>query len=94
MNINNVSPVSCKANMNNLKKLAVPLKDGSIARITSNENYLEALITKGDRVVEGRGIYVSKGVSSRTLWRTFEQIQKHVKDGFDFFGEFCNAILK
>lgn len=94
MNINSISPVSCKANMNNLKKLTVPLKDGTSARFTANENYLETLITKGDNVIEGCGVYMSKGVPPRTFWRTFEQVQKHVKSGFDYFGEFSKTILK
>jgi len=95
MNINSVSPVSCKANLNNLKKLTVPLKDGTVARISANENYLEALITKGDVVLPGSGgIYMAEGVPSRNLWGTFERIQKNVKEGFDFFTEFCNTILK
>lgn len=96
MNINSVSSVSCKAkaNMNNLKRLTVPLKDGTSARFTANENYLETLIIKGDRLIEGCGMYMSEGVPSRSLWHHFECIQKNIKEGFDFFGEFCKTILK
>lgn len=97
MNINSVSQVSCKANMSNLKKLSVPLKKGQTANFAANENYFECFITKGDKIIPGEcsgGVYIAKGVPSKIVWGTFERIQKNVKEGFDFFDEFCKTILK
>lgn len=97
MNISSVSSVSCKGNfaknLKNVKQLSVPLKDGTTARFTSADNYLECLITKGDKVVEGRGKYSAEGITSKDIWSSFEKIQSHVKDGVDFFKEFTKAIL-
>lgn len=97
MNINSVSPVSCKGNiprdLRNVRKLSVPLKDGSTASFTSADNYLECLITKGNRIVEGRGKYSVDGITSKDLWSSYEKIQAHVKSGVDFFKEFTKTIL-
>ncbi len=97
MNINSVSPVSCKSNftknLTNLKELSVPLKNGSTANFTVADNYFECLITKGNKIVEGKGKYNSQGITSKDLWGSFEKIQDHVKSGVDFFKEFSKAIL-
>ncbi len=95
MNIDSISFTSaCKVSQSSLKKLTVPLKYGKKMKLTANENYLETVIIKGDNVLERSGVYISKGVPSKRLWYNFEQIQKNVKEGFDFFGEFCSTILK
>lgn len=95
MNINSVSQVSCKANMNNLKRLSVPLKDGTTAKIAANENYFECLITKGENVLAGSGgVRSSKGLYAKTVKNTIEQIKNNMKEGFEFFDEFCKAIIK
>lgn len=93
MNIDSISFTSRPA-QSSLRKLTVPLKYGKQMRLTMNENYLERVVTKGNNVIERSGMYTSKGVSSRSMWRNFEQIQKNVREGFDFFGEFCNTILQ
>lgn len=55
MNVNGISPVSCKSNiMKNAKQITAPLKDGNTLRFTFGDNYLEALVTKGDKIVEGK----------------------------------------
>ena len=49
MNVNSISPVVCKANiMKNAKQITAPLKDGNTLRFTVGDNYLEALVTRGD----------------------------------------------
>lgn len=97
MNIDSVSPVSCKRNfsrdLKNVKKLSVPLKDGTTASFTSSDNYLECLITKGDKIVEGKGKYSVDGITSKDLWSSYEKVQSHVKNGVDFFKEFTKTIL-
>lgn len=97
MNINSVSPVSCKSNftknLKNLKELSVPLKNGSTANFMVADNYMECLITKGNKVIEGNGKYSSKGITSKDVWSSFEKVQQHVKSGVDFFKEFTGALL-
>lgn len=97
MNIDSVNSISCKGNfaqkLKNVKQLNVPLKDGATARLTSADNYLECLITKGNRIVEGKGKYTAEGITSKDLWSTFEKVQAHVKGGVDFFKEFTKTIL-
>ncbi len=94
MNIDSVSPISCKANFTkNLKQLSVPLKDGTTANFNVSDNYLECLITKGNKLVEGKGKYSSQGITSKDIWGTFEKVQQHVKSGVDFFKEFSATIL-
>ena len=56
MNVNSISPVVCKANiMKNAKQITAPLKDGNTLRFTVGDNYLEALVTRGDKIIEGKG---------------------------------------
>lgn len=97
MNIGNVSSVSCEGNfsqkLKNVKQLSVPLKNGSQARLTTADNYLECLITKGGKIVEGKGKYSTEGITSKDIWSSYEKIQAHVKEGVDFFKEFTKAIL-
>ena len=97
MNINSVSPISCKRNfsakLKNAKELTVPLKNGTEASFTVADNYLECLITRGDKIVEGKGKYSTQGITSKDIWGTFEKVQDNVKSGVDFFKEFSRAIL-
>ncbi len=97
MNINSVTPISCKGNfvknLKNVKQLSVPLKDGSTAKFMTSDTYLECLITKGDKILEGKGKYSTKGITSKDVWSSFEKVQDHVKNGVDFFKEFSRAIL-
>jgi hypothetical protein len=52
MNVNSISPVVCKANiMKNAKQITAPLKDGNTLRFTVGDNYLEALVTRGDKII-------------------------------------------
>ena len=40
MNVNGISPVSCKSNiMKNAKQITAPLKDGNTLRFTFGDNY-------------------------------------------------------
>ena len=97
MNIDSVTPVSCKGNfvknLKNVKQLNVPLKNGQNANFTVSDNYMECLITKGNKIVEGRGKYSTQGITSKDIWSTFEKVQEHVKSGVDFFKEFSKTIL-
>lgn len=97
MNIDNVNPISCKGNfaqkLKNVKQLNVPLKDGATARLTTADNYIECLITKGEKIVDGKGKYSTNGITSKDVWSSFEKIQSHVKEGVDFFKEFTKTIL-
>lgn len=94
MNIDSVSFTSARTPARTLKKLDVPLKCGKHINLTAGDNYLGSVVIKGDNVLESSGMYAASGISSRSLWRSYEQIQKDVKEGFDFFNEFCNTILK
>ena len=89
MNVNSISPVVCKANiMKNAKQITAPLKDGNTLRFTVGDNYLEALVTRGDKIIEGKGIAVTE------VFKMAESFKPHIKEGFDFLKEFKAAILK
>ena len=95
MNVNGISPVSCKSNiMKNAKQITAPLKDGNTLRFTFGDNYLEALVTKGDKIVEGKGKYARKGIAVTEVFKMAESFKSHIKEGFDFLKEFKSAILK
>ena len=72
----------------------VPPKDGNIAELTVADNYIGTVISKGDKVLKEYSTPLEEGVTSRYLWGSYERLQKQAKSGFDFFGEFCKAILK
>ena len=95
MNVNGISPVSCKSNiMKNAKQITAPLKDGNTLRFTFGDNYLEALVTKGDKIVEGKGKYAGTGIAVTEVFKMAESFKPHIKEGFDFLKEFKAAILK
>ena len=95
MNVNGISPVSCKSNiMKNAKQITAPLKDGNTLRFTFGDNYLEALVTKGDKIVEGKGKYARKGIAVTEVFKMAESFKSHIKEGFDLLKEFKAAILK
>lgn len=99
MKINNISPISCQAKptanaLKNVKEMIIPLKDGNSAKLTVADNYIGTVITKGDKIIKESGLSLEQGLSSRYLWGSFEKLQKQAKSGFDFFEEFCKAILK
>lgn len=95
MNVNSISPVVCKANiMKNAKQITAPLKDGNTLRFTFGDNYLEALVTKGDKIVEGKGKYSGKGIAVTEVFKMIESFKPHIKEGFDFLKEFTQAIIK
>ena len=84
MNVNGISPVSCKSNiMKNAKQITAPLKDGNTLRFT-----------KGDKIVEGKGKYARKGIAVTEVFKMAESFKPHIKEGFDFLKEFKAAILK
>lgn len=63
-------------------------------RFTFGDNYLEALVTKGDKIVEGKGKYARKGIAVTEVFKMAESFKPHIKEGFDFLKEFKAAILK
>ena len=94
MNVNGISPVSCKSNiMKNAKQITAPLKDGNTLRFTVGDNYLE-LVTRGDKIIEGKGKYSGKGIAVTEVFKMAESFKPHIKEGFDFLKEFKAAILK
>lgn len=56
--------------------------------------FLEALVTKGDKIVEGKGKYARKGIAVTEVFKMAESFKPHIKEGFDFLKEFKAAILK
>lgn len=78
----------------NAKQITAPLKDGNTLRFTFGDNYLEALVTKGDKIVEGKGKYARKGIAVTEVFKMAESFKPHIKEGFDFLKEFKAAILK
>lgn len=94
MKLNNVSSVSCQANlMKNAKKMTAPLKDGNTLRLTVSDNYLEALITDGDYIMGGTGKYSTKGISLNDISELKEKIKPYIKEGSDFLKEFAKAVM-
>ncbi len=94
MNINQISSINCKANpLTNAKKLTVPLKDGKEALIRFNDNAYECFIMNNGKIVGGRGQYSSKKIQPEAWQNLFNKLNKHVKEGFDFLGEFTKAIF-
>ena len=97
MKINNISPIPTTnintKGLNNTKQMIIPLKNGSFANLTVADSYIETVVTKGDKVVQTSVQELGQDATSRFLWKTYENIQKQVKDGFDFFNEFSKAIL-
>lgn len=63
-------------------------------KIYFGDNYLEALVTKGDKIVEGKGKYARKGIAVTEVFKMAESFKSHIKEGFDFLKEFKAAILK
>ncbi|DAA84494.1 TPA: hypothetical protein CPT90_05945 [Candidatus Gastranaerophilales bacterium HUM_3] len=95
MNVNSISPVVCKANiMKNAKQITAPLKDGNTLRFTVGDNYIEALVTKGDKIVSGTGKYSGKGIKFEDVNNLYEKAKPHIKEGFDFFKELVKTIMK
>lgn len=99
MKVNSISPISCQAKPNakmlkGASKMTVPLKDGNIAELTVADNFISTVISKGDKIIKETSLPLEEGITSRYLWGSYERLQKQAKSGFDFFGEFCKAILK
>lgn len=51
-------------------------------------------MTKGDKIVEGKGKYARKGIAVTEVFKMAESFKPHIKEGFDFLKEFKAAILK
>ena len=99
MKINSISPISTKSKINakalkNTRQMTIPLKNGNYANLTVADNYIETIVTKGDKVVQTSVQELEQDAPSRFLWKTYENLQKQVKEGFDFFSEFSKAILR
>ena len=71
----------------------MPLKDGNTLRLTVSDNYLEALVTKGDNIVCGTGKYSGKGIGFNDITELHEKIKPHIKECFDFLKEFVKAVM-
>ena len=94
MNLNNISSVSHKANvMKNVKTIVAPLKDGNNLRFTFGDNYLQALVTKDQKIKNGYGKYSGKGISFPEVVAMAKKLQANVADGCDFMREFLDTVV-
>ncbi len=93
MNINPISNISCKANpLANAKTMKVPLKDGSEAVLKFTDNAYECLIIKNNKIISGKGAIKQNGVKD-DFKSVVDKLKDNFKEGFDFIGEFINAVF-
>ena len=94
MNVQQISSINCKANpLAGAKKLNIPLKDGKEAVLKLNDKAYECLILNNGKIAGGRGQYSSEKIQPQDWAKLFKQLNEHVKEGFDFAGEFIQALL-
>lgn len=99
MNLNNVSPISCKANTSKFaKQFNIPMKDGSETIMKLTDNTIECLTHNKGRIVGGYGHKFSNGnftnVTNEACNIYKKSLANSVKEGFDFLKEFLIAISK
>lgn len=95
MKVNLISQVATQPKAaKNLKTLAVPLKDESQATIKLADDYIECMITKGDKVLGGYGHRAKNGIPIDDVTRIYTDLKENIKEGFDFFKELTTVLFK
>ena len=98
MKTNLIPQVTTKAkSVSKLRTMQVPLKNGDTAllKIDSKDfkKYACVVFNKEGKLTGGRGHYSPLGVTSDELGKVLTKLFENAKEGFDFFKEFCNAVM-
>lgn len=96
MNVNNVSPISCKANASKFaKQFNIPMKDGSETIMKLTDNSIDCLLHKENRVLGGYGHKTPNGIVVDEVLDVYKNsLANNIKEGFDFLKELLNALSK
>ena len=96
MNLNNVSPISCKANTSKFaKQFNIPMKDGSETIMKLTDNSIDCLMHKKGRILGGYGHKAPDGIVVDEVLNIYKKsLANNIKEGFDFLKEFLIAISK
>ncbi len=96
MNVNNVSPISCKANASKFaKQFNIPMKDGSETIMKLTDNSIDCLMHKESRVLGGYGHKTPNGIVVDEVLDVYKNsLANNIKEGFDFLKELLNALSK
>lgn len=96
MNVNNVSPISCKANASKFaKQFNIPMKDGSETIMKLTDNSIDCLMHKESRVLGGYGHKTQNGIVVDEVLDVYKNsLANNIKEGFDFLKELLNALSK
>ena len=96
MNVNNVSPISCKANASKFaKQFNIPMKDGSETIMKLTDNSIDCLMHKERRVLGGYGHKAPNGIVVDEVLDIYKNsLANNIKEGFDFLKELLNALSK
>lgn len=96
MNVNNVSPISCKANASKFaKQFNIPMKDGSETIMKLTDNSIDCLMHKESRVLGGYGHKTPNGIVVDEVLDVYKNsLANNIKEGFDFLKELLNTLSK